>query len=270
MHKDRYDRQSFLGEKSQDVFGPCLIGIVGLGGGGSHIVQQVAHIGFLNYVLYDNDIVEDSNLNRLVGGTFRDAQNKKPKIDVAKRYIRRLHPKANIKAYKMRWQDNPLPLRNCDIIIGCVDGFAERRELEVCARRYLIPYIDIGIDVHQIEPQPPTMNGQIILSMPGEPCMTCIGFFTEEKLAQEAAKYGAAGHKPQVVWANGIVASVAVGIVIDLLTDWTKSLRKIVYLSYMGNQGIIQPHVRLEYLKTDKSCIHYPSEQIGDPLFKHL
>jgi molybdopterin-synthase adenylyltransferase len=98
-----------------------------------------------------------------------------------------------------RWQDRPDLLRGCDIVLGCVDSFAERRELEATCRRYLIPYVDIGMDVHQVDDEPPRMAGQVILSMPGAPCMFCLGFGNEERLAQEARKYGATGPRPQVV-----------------------------------------------------------------------
>jgi len=67
MQENRYDRQSFLGSDSQIKIEACTIGVVGLGGGGSHIVQQLAHIGFQNYVLYDVDVVQETNLNRLIG-----------------------------------------------------------------------------------------------------------------------------------------------------------------------------------------------------------
>jgi len=69
--------------------------------------------------------------------------------------------------------------------------------------------------------------------------MRCFGFLTEERLSQEAARYGDVGPRPQVVWANGALASTAVGVAVDLLTDWTKALRTPVYLSYDGNRGTV-------------------------------
>lgn len=41
----RFTRQTFLGQHSQTAIECAAIGIVGLGGGGSHIVQQCAHLG---------------------------------------------------------------------------------------------------------------------------------------------------------------------------------------------------------------------------------
>src|SRR6266849_8531402 len=50
-------------------------------------------------------------------------------------------------------------------------------------------------------------GGQVIMSSPDGPCMRCMGFLTGEKLAAEAALYGNAGARPQVVWHNGVLAS---------------------------------------------------------------
>jgi tRNA A37 threonylcarbamoyladenosine dehydratase len=42
-----FSRQSFLGPDSQQIIEAATVGVVGLGGGGSQIVQALAHIGFL-------------------------------------------------------------------------------------------------------------------------------------------------------------------------------------------------------------------------------
>lgn len=264
MSDERFSRQSFLGEDSQPIFERAVVAVAGLGGGGSHVVQQLAHIGFLNYVIYDPDVVEDSNLNRLIGATEQDAADVVPKIDVARRIITGLRPWARVDAFQCRWQENVGPLHRADLIFGCVDGFSERRELEAFARRSLTPLLDVGMDVHCVGNEPPRMGGQVILSMPGGPCMFCMGFLNERNLAREGERYGAAGGRPQVVWPNAILASTAVGIAIDLLNDWTRSLRGAVYMSYDGNKGTVQPHIRLQYL-SEVECPHYPLSMVGDP-----
>jgi hypothetical protein len=266
---ERFVRQSFLGEAGQEAIGCCVVGLVGLGGGGGHIAQQLAHVGFMNYVMYDADIAEDSNLNRLVIATEADVAASTPKVEAAKRRILGVRGTARVETLRCRWQERPELLRACDLVFGCVDSFAERRELEACCRRYLIPYIDIGMDLHPAAGEPPVMGGQVILSMPGGPCMLCLGYLTEEKLGREAANYGAAGGRPQVVWPNGVLASTAVGTAVDLLTDWTRSLRGAVYLSYRGNDGTVTRHPRLTHFR-DGACPHYPPGQAGDPVFKNL
>jgi hypothetical protein len=168
--------------------------------------------------------------------------------------------------FEGRWQDQAALLVGCDIVVGCVDSFSQRRELEATCRRHLIPYIDIGMDVHQVAAEAPRMAGQVILSMPGQACMFCLGFLTEDRLALEVGHYGAGGERPQVVWPNGVLASTAVGHVVSLLTGW--SGRPITrYLSYDAVSGEIRPHPRLAYVNAD-SCPHYPLTEIGEAIFE--
>ncbi|MDQ6768884.1 MAG: ThiF family adenylyltransferase [Gemmatimonadota bacterium] len=241
---------------------------MGLGGGGSHVVQQLAHLGFQHLVIVDPDRVDETNLNRLVGASLADALNGTPKTEVAQRTLDRLGVGDNCRLHQGRWQDRPEMIRGCDLIIGCVDSFNERRELETIARRYLIPYIDIGMDVHVMHGQASRIGGQLFASIPGQPCMFCIGLLNEERLSIEAARYGDAGARPQVVWPNGILGSTAVGVAVNLVTGWSVTT-PLTYLSYDGNTGTISPHPRLPFVK-DARCSHYSLSDVGDPTLAHV
>lgn len=266
MSADRYSRQSFLGPNAEKFIAGCTIAIPGLGGGGSHVVQQLAHIGFQNYVIYDDDHVEESNLNRLVGAKVVDVLAETPKLHLAKMMIYGLQPRARIQAFACQWQENPEPLRESQIVIGCVDSYKGREELEIACRRYLMHYIDIGMDVHGTAA--PVIGGQVILSSPGGLCMRCMGFLTDKKLAQEAALYGNAGGRPQVVWPNGVLASTAVGLAVDLVTNWTRKHRSHAYLVYDGNAGTVRDSHTLRNLTA--ACEHYSTTEVGDPVLVEL
>jgi hypothetical protein len=271
MTSARGSRQSFLGTQAQDLFAQLRVAVLGLGGGGSHIVQQLAHIGFRRFVVCDPDVVEDTNLNRLIGATERDVARRTRKIDVARRLIRGLAKGASIQAFPSPWQECAEAVRSADIIFGCLDGYAARQALEAFSRRYLLPLIDIGMDVHCVADEPPAMSGQVILSLPGEPCMMCLGFLNELTLTQEATRYGDAGVQPQVVWANGVLASTAVGIAVELVTGWTAHPRAPIYLEYDGNLGVMVPHKRVKFIP--ETCAHYPvdaTDTVGDPVFQLL
>jgi hypothetical protein len=127
-------------------------------------------------------------------------------------------------------------------------------------------YVDIGMDVHG--KQPSVIGGQVILSSPGGLCMRCMGFLTDEKLAQEAARYGDVGGRPQVVWPNGVLASTAVGLAVELVTNWTSKPRSHAYLVYDGNAGTVQDSHTLRKLKAN--CDHYSSVDVGDPVLIEL
>lgn len=262
----RLERQSFLGANSEAIHTAATIGIVGLGGGGSHAAQQFAHMGIGGYVPVDPQNIDRTNTNRLIGGTLADVKCNRAKVAIAERLIRGLQPSARIHAVKDSWQSATELLKRCSSIIGAVDSFKEREQLERFARRYLIPYIDIGMDVHEIGPNAFLISGQVILSMPGGPCLRCCGLITDERLEQEAKRYGAAGGRPQVVWPNGILASTAVGLATQLLTPWFPRPPEFTYLEYDGNKGTVSLSARVGLLK-DTICPHHPRDETGDPFF---
>jgi molybdopterin-synthase adenylyltransferase len=257
------NRQSFLGKGLDDVLESCLIGVVGLGGGGSQIVQQLAHIGFQRFVLYDYDNIEDTNLNRLVGATKLDIELKTSKMEIATRLIRGLSQGAFITEIRRKWQEESAPLQSCDIIFGCLDGYQNRSELEALARRSLVPYIDVGMDVKKVKDGSPRMSGQVIASIPGFPCMRCFDFLNESVLADEAKAYGAAGVRPQVIWPNSQLVSTAVSIAMNLLMNWTKNCdEQILYYEYDGNKATIKPH--LKDMMRERACPHHMTSNVGD------
>jgi hypothetical protein len=263
---ERYSRQGFLGEAGQRAIETARVCINGLGGGGAIVAPELAHLGVQNFVLYDPDRGDESNLNRTMTLTEVDVTAGTLKVEAARRRILDINPRANVETHACRWQDRPKALDGSTLVMGCVDSFSDRQQIEACCRRLLVPYIDVGMDVHAGDP--PAMSGQIILSAPGGPCMFCMHFLTEEKIGREVANYGAAGGRPQVVWANGVLASTAVGIVVSILTGWTKAPPSI-YLQYNGNDGTLTPHIRSAYLSPGP-CPHYSLDQAGEPLFVRL
>ena len=263
----RYDRQSFLGTKSDKILANLRVAIVGLGGGGSHIAQQLAHLGVSHFVLSDPGRISETNLNRTVGATVADVAQRRLKTEIAKRQIRSLHSDLDVLAIG-RWENTSRALLHCDVVIGCVDTFTGRRDLEAFCRRHLIPYLDVGMDVQKIADGGYEIIGQLILSMPGRPCMRCMNFLTEELLAEEARRYGDAGGRPQVVWPNGVICSAAVGIVVNLVTGWSRNQRESIYLNFRGSDLSLRDDPRLQYLPP--TCQHYPLAEAGDPVWKLL
>jgi len=263
---NRFQRQSFLGENSEGVLREATLGYVGLGGGGSHLVQQSAHLGIGGYVLVDPDHLTDTNTNRLIGGMLKDIRRATLKVKIARRMIRGLVESPRLVLKPTSWHEAHDALKRCDAIIGAVDSYVEREQLERFARRHLIPYIDIGMDVHRLGEGHHLISGQVILSLPGGPCLRCCGLVTDERLTQEAGVYGAAGGKPQVVWPNGVLASTAIGVVVQLLTPWLHNPPSFIYLDYDGNRGTLVPNQRMALLQ-DHVCPHHPAHETGDPLF---
>lgn len=262
-------RQNFLGPRAAVEFDEQKIGIVGLCGGGSHLAQQLAHIGFKHLVLCDYDHVEDSNLTRMIGSRPGDAACAAKKTDVIQRTVKDISPLTIVDLIDTRWQDQAEQLRNCSVIFGCVDSLSARDELERFCRRFLIPYIDMGMDVHS-NASGYAISGQVAMSLTDQPCLRCMGILRDTELAKEHARYGAAGGRPQVVWPNGVLASTAVGQFMSLILPWSPELQPELLLEYDGNRNIIRESSKSRYLK-EMVCPHFPKgEGLGDPFYSGL
>jgi molybdopterin/thiamine biosynthesis adenylyltransferase len=261
----KHDRQSFLGINSEHALRSARVGFVGLGGGGSHAVQQAAHLGVADYVLVDPDKIEESNLNRLVGGTLRDVSEQTPKVAIAERVIRNIVCDPHVAAHQKSWQEITEDLKGCDVIVGAVDSVIAKDELDRFCRRYLIPYIDMGMDVHEVAGGY-LIAGQVVLTTPGAPCLRCMGIVTDDGLAKEAARYGAAGSKPQVVWPNGVLASTAIGLLVQLISSWHSKVPNSAYFEYDGNKHTVVPSKSFSLIQ-ERACTHYFPQESGDAMF---
>ncbi len=256
-------RQSFLGAGSETVISAAQVAVIGLCGGGSHVTQQLGHIGFRHLHLVDHDHADDTNINRMVGLTAADVRKEEAKTNVIARNLRAVNPEARPRLHACRWQECQSDLKGCAAIFGCVDSYAEREQLERFCRRYNIIYIDVGMDVFGDEGAY-FISGQAIMSLPKHACMRCMGFLTEDLLAQEAAEYGNAGAKPQVVWPNGTLASAAVGLLMGVITPWNAQMVPPPYLEYDGNRSTLTPSRRLHYIKEER-CPHFQdATALGD------
>jgi molybdopterin/thiamine biosynthesis adenylyltransferase len=261
-----FSRQNFLGANAEHILADTRVSIVGLGGGGSHIAQQLAHLGVGHFRLIDPQEIDASNLNRLVGATAEDVVAKMPKVRISERVIRSIRPWAEVKVAQKEWQHADELLKDSHVLIGCVDGYLQRMYLESAARRFGMPYIDVGMDVTRLDDGQYAVAGQMILTLPGGPCMKCLGFLTQQRLEREENNYGDAGINPQVVWTNGTLASLAVGAFVRLLTPWFHYTREFEWLELDGNNQLVSHSRQPDYMPKGL-CEHFTTGDLGDPFF---
>jgi molybdopterin/thiamine biosynthesis adenylyltransferase len=257
------DRQGYLGPGLKRAMRSARIGIIGLSGGGSHLVQGLAHYGFERYLLVDPKTVSEVHRHRLVGIKDADVLTGAFKTEVACRVIRGVRPRSDIELRSCPWQDCAEELRTCDVLFGAVDGLRCRSDLEALARRYMIPYIDIGMNVRLPPREPPRVYGQVAISAPGLPCFMCLGLLSDDGLRLEDATYGTAGVEQQVVSVNGILAHAAVDLAVEYITAWAGDRALPVLRRYDGNAGTLVLAEQLKYHMP--ICPHFPTAQRGDP-----
>lgn len=113
--------------------------MVGLGGIGSLLSLQLAHLGVGEFVLLDGDVVEASNLSRVARAT-KDDVGRTHKIDVAASYAESLGLVRRVERYpEFIGVAHEALLASCDAIVSCVDRQTPRPTLNRLAYRHLVP-----------------------------------------------------------------------------------------------------------------------------------
>lgn len=224
-----------VSQDGQRALAHARVAVVGLGGGGSHVVQQLAHLGVGEIIGIDADRAAKTNRHRLVGMKRVDVWLSRKKTIIMRRVVKTVGLSTRCRTVEERV---PGPaalatLKTADVIVGCVDNLHARADLQEISWRFLIPYVDVGVNIRAIqdpEPDGPrvTIGGNVLTLIPGGFCMWCVGFLSKEKLDAELdgpnRNYfvNRAG-EAQVISLNGLVASQAVTEVLQLLTGFSGS-----------------------------------------------
>jgi molybdopterin/thiamine biosynthesis adenylyltransferase len=248
---DRYDRQvRALGARGQRILQQLVVAIVGLGGTGSVVAQQLAHLGVGSFVLIDPDTVEPTNLNRLVGATPSDVG--KPKTSIAARHISHINPSARTQESVADVVDSSVAkmLEDVDFIFGCTDSMASRAVLNQLAYQFLVPYVDVGVGIFVSDSNVEYVTGRVQMLSPGLPCMVCTEkldaeqvrreLLTEDQRKQDPYITGAVVLQPAVISLNSLVSSAAVSMFLAATTGFPSEARMLVY---DGIRGSLRPAV---------------------------
>lgn len=245
---DTFDRQvRAFGKAGQLALQRLRVGIVGLGGTGSIVLEQLAHLGVQDFLLIDPDTLETSNLNRVVGARPDDVG--KPKTVVAERLLHDISSgaRANTIQGDVIRARVAQALTNTDIIFGCTDSHGSRAVLQQIAYQYLIPCIDIGTVIASDQGRVTHVAGRAQLLAPGLACLTCSGLLNAEEVRRDmmneferaADPYvlGAREPAPAVISINGTVTSLAVTMLLAVVAGVPGQARYVLY-------DAIRPQVR--------------------------
>ena len=154
--------------------------VVGAGSVGLDVIIRLAASGVHHLTVMDFDLVEDRNLDRLIGATPRDARLLRPKIHVAHRLALAAATDADpIIAASDLSICEPAGVQlalDHDLVFSCVDRPWPRAVLNALAYSDLIPVIDGGIAIDALDDETmrnATWRSHVI--RPGRPCMSCNG-----------------------------------------------------------------------------------------------
>jgi molybdopterin/thiamine biosynthesis adenylyltransferase len=210
------------------------VAVVGAGGTGTHVATQLAHLGVGELLLVDHDRVEVSNLSRLIGACPDDVG--RLKVDVLGDSLLGINPNIRLRTYASSVLDlDPGHLVSADVIVCATDGHGSRALLTEFAHQYLVPVVDLGVEI-----VPTTAGvqagGQVRVLRPGRGCLHCAGtldarlvreeYLSDQEREVERVRGYLRGYEapaPAVIALNGVVASLAVLEVCQLLAGFLGS-----------------------------------------------
>lgn len=222
---DRYDRSiRLLTQEGQDAITESHVVLVGCGGIGSLVAQQLARLGVTAFTLVDPDVVEETNLPRLVGAFDTDVGREK--VGVIRETIQKTNPEADVRTVADEIENQAGVLARGDVVIGAVDWLTTRMFLNEQAVRLETPYIDVGavIDVNAGE-DVTTMEAYIQFIRPGEnACFECLDRVDLNRVRKERLMRQGVGDEgvrrgylnasdrepePAIITLNGVAVSLA-------------------------------------------------------------
>jgi hypothetical protein len=165
-----------FGPAIQQTLGDLTIAIVGCGGTGSAVAEQLARLGVRRFLLVDSDTLSPSNVTRVYGSGHADIG--RAKVDIAANHIRQIAPEAICEELQTMITDSATAkhLRSCDLIFGCTDDNAGRLVLSRIPTYLLTPVIDCGVLLSSDEQGNLTgIDARVTTIVPEQACLLCRG-----------------------------------------------------------------------------------------------
>jgi molybdopterin-synthase adenylyltransferase len=244
----RFDRSvRAFGVEGQATLASLAVGIVGLGGIGSVVAEQMAHLGVGKLLLLDPDTIEETNLNRVEGATRKDIG--RSKVEIAAEAARRVNPQMDVTSISgnVIVSSDARQILTSDFLFCCTDSYGSRAVINQIAYQYLIPTIDLGVRIQVRKGSVESVTGRVQMLAPGLPCLVCDelldpeevrrDLLSDEARARDPYIVGAVEPEPAVISLNSAVASLGVTMMLSAVAGLPVTARHQLILF---NKGVVR------------------------------
>lgn len=223
-----------FGGAVQSTLGQLRVAVVGAGGTGSSVAEQLVRLGVRNLLLVDPDDLEESNVTRVYGSTPGDVGA--AKVDVLAAHLRRIAPEVEVStiAGSVNTMDVARRVSGRDVVFGCTDDNSGRMVLARLAFYARALVIDCGVLLSTDSAgRLSGIDGRVTTMRPGAACLLCRGRIDLARAAAEQMSHeqhqrlAAEGYSPQlpgvqpaVVPFTTMVAAQAVTELLEALTGF--------------------------------------------------
>ena len=119
-----------IGEEAFEKISNSHVAVFGVGGVGGYVIEALARSGVNNISLFDNDEINETNVNRQIFALKETIG--KDKVEVAKARILSINPKANVTCHKIFYlPDNAdeFDFSKYDYVVDAVDTVSAKIEI---------------------------------------------------------------------------------------------------------------------------------------------
>jgi proteasome lid subunit RPN8/RPN11 len=220
---DRHVRA--FGPEVQRLLKSLHVGVVGAGGTGSAVIEQLTRLGVGGLSIFDGEALESSNVTRVYGSTIADTG--RCKAEIAAEHVGSIGLGTRVFPYPHHITESAVAkeLRTCDLIFGCTDKERPRGILTRLALYYLIPVFDVGVKIDAPNNLIEGVHGRLTILTAGEACLFCRGRISaamialESKPSEEQASLAAEGYAPLLVTRDPAVVTFTTAVAAKAVTE---------------------------------------------------
>jgi ThiF family len=173
------DRQEDALGRVHDLLRRLDVAVVGLGGLGSPIAENLVRMGVRSVMLIDHDLLDTpSNVRRVTGSTVADLRATTPaaKVDVVGRHLDQLGLGVTVRRVKgdVRDESTFREALDVDVVICATDNHSSRAVINELPSAYLMPVIDVGVQAGgRKNDDLAALVAEISVLTPVTPCLWC-------------------------------------------------------------------------------------------------
>ena len=192
VHEATQERLTqLLGTDATQRLRNAVVGVVGCSGTGSPAIHLLARAEIGELVIVDPGQFKPSNHQRNHASRHADLSvNPAPtKVALAARLVREISPATKVTGFVGDLLDEVVldELVRCDLILGCTDSNYARAALGDIASHYIVPVLDLAVQMRAENGILREQIGEIARYAPGLPCPWCRGRVSVEGIRYETA-----------------------------------------------------------------------------------
>ncbi len=131
-----------IGDSAVELLRQSTVAVFGLGGVGSYAVEALARSGIGRLLLFDADVIEQSNLNRQLPALVSTVGQ--PKVEIVKRRVADINPECEVVVLQSFYQPGDFErfiTQKVDYIVDAIDFVPAKVDILLEAKKRDIPIV---------------------------------------------------------------------------------------------------------------------------------